>query len=372
MRSISSQLIRVHVCSILLVFGIASLPALSAETFSPSLDSQLPNYPEKTQIAIALVTPESTLFRGFIREHHQWRDIENRDSVFEIGSITKIFTGTLLAMLVQSGTVRLDEPISGLVPFALHDYPPNGIDITLSQLANHTSGLPDMPRWFLLKARVSGQTRAPYENYDTTALCDYLRNDLSVESPPGAVYRYSNLGFGLLGHLLATRLSGLLENVLSDSLFRPRGMTHTGLSSISVRPYLVRGLEADGEAAPHWDMGALGGAGAIKSSVADMARFAAAELSDISPASVLARRPTFRIESDIEIGLGWNIYHLGPDTIWYGHDGGTRGYSAAFRMDLGHQQAVVVLSNVSYFHAASNEIQNLCIALMREAHWHGF
>jgi len=147
----------------------------------------------------------------------------NAGSIFEIGSITKTFTGLVLAQMAVQGKIRLDEPVRELLPAGTMRKPA-GQEITLLDLATHRSGLPPMPD----NINPAG-TPNPGADYHARDLYDFLARR-GVAKPANASFLYSNLGFGLLGQALANRAGMTYPNLGSEEITGPLGMRHTPLS----------------------------------------------------------------------------------------------------------------------------------------------
>jgi serine-type D-Ala-D-Ala carboxypeptidase/endopeptidase len=182
------------------------------------------------------------------------------DTVYEIGSVTKTFTATLLAQAVLSGrvTLDLDTPASQLLlGFKIPSR--SGKEIALSDLANHYSGLPRMPSNF----QPSDQAN-PYADYDAAKLKAFLAG-YQLPRDPGASYDYSNLGFGLLGYALAQLEHTSYDALVEEEILRPLGMTMSGMVT-----HLAPGHDSTGKAVENWDFDTLAGAGAMRSTANDM------------------------------------------------------------------------------------------------------
>ncbi len=237
------------------------------------------------------------------------------DSLFEIGSVTKVFTGLLLADLVSGGTVS-----GSTVRLAdrAESYLPGGVDspVTLLQLATHTSGLPRLPPGFLPRALL--HPGDPYAGYRESRLLRAARRSLaSAAGTAGAApYSYSNFGYGLLGYLLGRAAGEPYEALVADRLTGPLGLTSTTFGG---QP--VQGTKR-GRPVPPWHLGALSGCGGLRSTAADMASLLVACL---EPSSVfsLSFEPRAVIGPAAAIGLGWHHKH---EVIW--HNGMTGGFSA--------------------------------------------
>jgi CubicO group peptidase (beta-lactamase class C family) len=261
------------------------------------------------------------------------------DSLFEIGSITKTFTALALAQMVVRGKARLDEPVRDFLP---PDTVPatNAGEMTLLDLATHRSGLPRMPNNLH-----STESQNPFAGYNTADLYAFMKY-WGVGKEPWAAFEYSNLGFGLLGQALENR-AGVGYAGLVNGITQPLGMRDTAIDlSREQRARLIQGY-----AAPHipvgpMDLGALAGAGAIRSTAADMLRYLAANLhppNELRAAIEEQHKLRAQIVPGTSIALSW-VYdaHSGI----YEHDGGTSGYTSYAFFSPKGDYAVVVLSNV--------------------------
>jgi D-alanyl-D-alanine-carboxypeptidase/D-alanyl-D-alanine-endopeptidase len=268
------------------------------------------------------------------------------DTVFEIGSITKVFTSLLLADAVKRGEVALTDPVSKYLPPDVKVPERGGKKITLVDLATHTSGLPRMPSNFHPK-----DPGNPYADYTVAQLYEFLAT-VELTRDIGSKYEYSNLGGGLLGHALARRAGTDYETLVRTRILEPLGMKNSAITlSKSMKEHLTPGHDASLQPVPNWDIPTLAGAGALRSTANDLLTFLAANIgidkSALSPsmaAMIAARRPTGN--PGLEIALGWHIWTRdGHEIIW--HNGGTGGYRTWIGFELKSRTGVVVLSNTS-------------------------
>lgn len=269
------------------------------------------------------------------------------DTLFEIGSATKVFTSLLLADAVQRGEVALTDPVSKFLPSGVKVPERGGKKITLVDLATHTSGLPSLPSNIAPK-----DLSNPYADYTVQQMYDFLSH-YELRRDPGAQYEYSNLGAGLLGHALALRAGTSYEDLLRKRILDPLKMKSTAITlSDAMKKRLVAGHDPTGGIAKNWDFPTLAGAGALRSSANDLLDFLAAELGFTkSPlaaamsAQLATRRPT--TAPAMEIALGWHVFKSpsGAEIVW--HNGGTGGYRSFVGFDPKKGAGVVVLSNRS-------------------------
>ena len=323
------------------------------------------HFPNGTQISICFMTGDSEKYIGFERRNDSLVYINNSNSVFEIGSITKTFTGTMLAKLVRDGKVDINEPIKNILPVRMNQSSLNGKEITLVHLANHTSGLPFEPSNVKDDKNHPFNPYAPYQYYNTQKLYDYLSHQLVLQLTPGEKRIYSNLGCGLLGHIL-TLISGKpYEELLFETICTPLGMKHTFITLNNERiRQMVRGRDQEGRPLPFGDgdCGALTGAGGIKSSVKDLAKYLKANIRDTTY-FYLAQKTTKQFDEHFSGSLGWAAYSdLGKHHV--GAFGGTGGYTSGVIFERNSRVGIVVLTNVSAFLASKgNYTEGLCRAL---------
>jgi D-alanyl-D-alanine-carboxypeptidase/D-alanyl-D-alanine-endopeptidase len=275
------------------------------------------------------------------------------DSIFEIGSITKTFTGLLLAQMVEQGKVKFDEPVRELLPAGTVAKPAVS-EITLIDLATQHSGLPRMPDNF--KPTDSSN---PYADYRAADLYAFLTKH-GVARPADAGFLYSNLGFGLLGQALAERAGTTYSELLQNEITGPLGMKDT-VVALSAQQQLrfIAGHDGAHHPAHAWVLDALVGAGAIRSTADDMLTYMQANLHpDMLPSSAtktpngktlpaaIAQSHELRADAmaGMRIALAW-LYVPVTGTYW--HNGGTGGYSSFAFFNPKTDYAVVVLVNTA-------------------------
>jgi CubicO group peptidase (beta-lactamase class C family) len=264
-------------------------------------------------------------------------------SVFEIGSITKTFTGVLLAQMAEAGEVTLDQPLARLLPDSVR-LPERGRPITLLDVATHTSGLPRMPDRFM-----PADMGNPYADYSVAQLYAFLaRHELRRE--PEVEYEYSNLAMGLLGHALALEAGMPYPELLRARVLDPLGMADTRIAlTDDLRARLAIGHNQSGDPVPNWDIPTLAGAGALRSTAADMVTYLAAHLrppaTPLGRAMTAAQTPRRPAGGRQQVGLGWHIRDAGTDSASVWHNGGTGGYHSFGGFVPSRGAAVVVLAN---------------------------
>jgi len=268
------------------------------------------------------------------------------DTLFEIGSITKVFTALLLTDMAQRGEVKLDDPVAKHLPAATKVPQRDDRAITLADLATHTSGLPRMPANFS-----SRDLANPYADYAADLLYAYLSSH-ELTRTPGAGFEYSNTGFGLLGHALALRAGMDYEALVETRICRPLGMKSTRIAlSPELRARLAAGHDADLSPVANWDFAVLAGTGALRSSANDLLTFLAANLgftksplAEAMAAMLTVQRPTGGFF--VDTALGWTVdARGGGEIIW--KNGGTGGYRSFIGYSRKARAGVVVLANAT-------------------------
>jgi CubicO group peptidase (beta-lactamase class C family) len=271
-------------------------------------------------------------------------------TIFEIGSITKVFTGLLLADLAEAGVVGLDDPLARYLPASVAVPAVEGREITLADLSSHAAGLGRNP-----KGTLRGWLRDRHNPFAALSVDD-VQEGLArtrLRRRPGERSRYSNLGAGLLGQALERAAGQPYERLVTERICRPLGMPDTVVvPSVEQAARMAVGHTGRGRPVPPFQIPALPGAGALRSTASDMLRFLAANLDPgrTSLAAPLARiqQPRQRKGRGMQVGLGWMIARSpgqrGP-LLW--HNGGTTGFRSFAAVARDRGIAVVVLSNTA-------------------------
>jgi YD repeat-containing protein len=281
-------------------------------------------------------------------------------TVFEIGSVTKVFTSLLLADMAGRGEVAIDDPVAKHLPAGV-TVPMRGTTaITLQDLATHTSGLPRLPTNLVIT-----NADNPYAGYSVENLHAFLSGHVLTRDI-GAQFEYSNLGVGVLGHALALRARSDYETLVKARILGPLDMRETSIQlSKEMAGRLAAGHNARLEPAGNWDVPTLAGAGALRSTASDLLQFLSAFLgmtrSELSPAMarmLSVRRPAM---AGMTSGLGWLVVTRdGVEMVW--HNGATGGYSAFVGYVPSRAVGVVVLANNAG--AAGSSVDDLGMHLL--------
>ena len=315
---------------------------LSDDEIIAILRTRIDTFQQSVGIVVGIVDSSGTRIVGYGPSHAGGTDVVNGSTIFEIGSISKVFTSILLAHMVRQGEVSLRDPVSRYLPPEVHLPTRSGREISLLDLATHRSGLPRMPHDMVLTEEggaIPFRLDQMYEFLSTTTLAYDI----------GERYYYSNLAFGLLGQVLANRAGTDFESLLLERVCRPLGLSDTRVTLNAEQQQRLAGTHNwnHGETPPlEWE--AMMAAGGVRSTATDLLRFLAANM-DLSTdlwiplqMSHLNRRDTS--SSSMQIGLGWHLVSRhGRELIW--HSGATYGNMAFLAFDKEARRGVVVLSN---------------------------
>ncbi len=281
-------------------------------------------------------------------------------TVYEIGSLSKIFTSLLLADAVVRGDIDLNAAVEvdNQAGIRLPTY--ESTSIKWIDLSTHRSGLPRLPENLPLTNLTN-----PYRDYDSLKAAEFL-NQYELPRQPGESQEYSNIGGSLLGYLVAEKAGKTYQELLRERIAEPLRMTDCTVSlSKDQRNRLATPHDTFGSPTAFWTSADLPGAGGIYSTMRDMMRFAKAQLTPptghIGEAIELAW--TQQRDADASgpaMGLGWMIAGDGQ-TRW--HNGQTGGSHSALFINRELECAVVVLCNT----ALISEVDQLAMQMVLKA-----
>lgn len=288
----------------------------------------------RNQIAVAYVTAERTRTAGF------GADGSTR---FEIASLTKTITGALLADSIERGEVTAQTTLGELLDLAGSPV----ASVSLQELATYRSGLSEWgvydedavePSWL---QRLLGEYGLPQHDIDLAELLSRARAD-PLRSR--GTFSYSNIGFALLGHALATAAGTDYETLFRTRFVNALGLSATRLGSDGDRNR-PRGYDTEGGRVKPWNLGAYAPSGGALSTIDDVAVYARLLLRDDTPARV-ALTPVFSDPDGSGTGYGWYLRSVeGRQVAW--KTGLTGGFSSVLLVDTQRQVAVAVLSNTA-------------------------
>jgi CubicO group peptidase (beta-lactamase class C family) len=330
----------------MVVLLLAAPPPQAIDLIPPDVRENVAQRVEQGEcvgLVVGVVEPQgtTTLCRG--RMAADAERLVGEDTLFEIGSITKVFTAILLADMAERGLVGLDDPVGKLLPPKSVMPTRDGKQITLRHLATHRSGLPRMPENF-----TQTDEGNPYADYGEDDALQFLAT-YELPREIGSQYEYSNFGAGLLGLALSRRAGMSYAALVHERISAPLGLDDTCIElSAEQRSRLARGHVGTAPV-KNWDFDALAGAGALRSTARDMLRFLRANLqldeTSLAPALQATHRERFETgQPETFVGLGWHMRTKNERTIIW-HNGGTGGYRSFCGFDPARKRGVVVLCN---------------------------
>lgn len=298
-------------------------------------------------VAIGIVTASGAKVYGFGDVKRQRPERPSGETVFALASVTKTFTGVLLADMTRRGLVRLDDPISRYLPRRVLG-PRNPLaSVTLLDLATHTAGFPkNLPR------EVDAPAEEPRGPLTVPQLHGFLRT-YRPSAQPGSEFHYSNIGIALLGHILELVSGRSYETMVEERICKPLGMKSTRIdptSSMFRRMAQGYGKRLNPVSMRKFAVGKS--SGGLYSTADDMLRYVAAHMGLVSaaivPAMVDARTPHRQVpgKKDAFMGLGWHIRRVrGMEIVT--KNGGVRGFQSYVAFVPSAQIGVVALANAS-------------------------
>lgn len=339
------------------------LDGLALEALIDRLAARTPHSRSGSALAVGVVDGEHMLVRGYGSVRPVQPLPPDAITMFEIGSITKVFTALLLADMAREGMVGLEDELAAYLPGVAVPRR-GGRAIRLVDLATHTSGMPSVPREISLGA-LGSRRRNPYAGFSRDDLYAALERT-RLKHRPGARFAYSNMGAALLGDVLARRAGADYEELVRRRITEALGMSQTCVVlDADQEERLAQGHSFAARPRNVWDLAAFAGAGALRSCVADMLLFLRANLSPpdsrLGDAIRLMHGPRAAVGRHHQIGLGWLI-SVQPRSLklvlW--HNGGTGGYRSFAGLAPKAGVGVVALG------AQARSVDGLCLKLIEE------
>jgi CubicO group peptidase (beta-lactamase class C family) len=307
------------------------------ERFFEIFDVHMLDVPEDAELSFAMVNPSNTLFMGLKQTADGFEHIKNDTTLFEIGQMTNIFTTALLAHYVLDGSLSLDDVVKNKISIELKP------KFTFRQLANHHSGLDRGPT-----NQMSGKwsSKNPWAMYNEQKLREYLDSKFKLVSKPGLEYHESFTGMALLGFSLRRMEQISYEELIQKNLLDKYGMNNSTYDLKSVEEIHAAPYNGLGEIGEHWtfqpSISAIAG---LRSSVADLSKFMQAHFNSENKDLLMGTKPSKRINSTTEIGLGWKIRSDMASHSLLFIKGRTGGFSSCMIIDLEKKMGFVLLSN---------------------------
>jgi len=296
-------------------------------------------------LSIGLFTNGTVRYYNYGETAKDNRKLPTAATLYEIGSITKTFTATLLADAVRRGRMSLADPVSKYLPSLKKSLSYNGVDVTIRDLANHTSAIPRMPSNF----PESTDPGDPYRSYTAAMMMEFL-DTLKLTRTPGTVYEYSNLAMALLGYIIQKVEGQSFDNLVAKTIINPLGMKSTRqklLRADSAR--FAPGYDAEGRLTPAWNFDVFAPAGALRSTTTDLILYGRAQLkapsSNLKKDIELTHAVTFEKDGQ-KLGLGWHYLNREGASM-LAHTGGTGGYSSYLVINREKGWVIVALTNAS-------------------------
>lgn len=330
-------------------FGQVAAPALPTdEQLRRILVQRIDEAKLSVGIVVGIVSPAGRRVVAYGRRAKNDPRPLDGDTVFEIGSVTKVFTSLALMDMVQKGEVSLDDPVAKFLPDMVNVPGTPERKITLRDLSTQTSGLPRMPSNFQPK-----DAKNPYADYTVEQMYAFV-SGYTLTREIGEKYEYSNLGVGLLGQALATRGQTDYEGLVTQRILKPLRMKDTVMTlTPRLRERMAQGHNSALSEVPNWDIPAMAGAGALRSTVNDLLTFLEANLTLVpSPlASAMAAQVSYRLptgKAGLEIAYGWHVNSAEGKFIYW-HNGQTGGYHSYLGYNPQTRVGVAILSNTGSF-----------------------
>lgn len=293
------------------------------------------------EISIAFVRNDTTYYYGFERRNDTLILKENATTLFQIGSVSKVFTSSTLAVLLHENRVKLDDDIDKLLKYPLH----KNLKINLVSLSNHSSGLPRM-EGNAVTSRLKGIKEQPYLHYTDGWMENYLKQEIAIDQTKMGKCNYSNLGVSILGYTLAKSqgmsYAELVKQTIFDRYHMYNSFIYTEKDESRVAPAALNNSKK-----PLWVLGESSPAGGIVSNVLDMSRFVRAQWNSNDSAIQMTHMPTILRDSTRSVGLGWFIMKTKEGHTRLFHNGSTLYHTSSVLIDMNEQKGVVILSNTA-------------------------
>lgn len=309
--------------------------------FKQQIEDYLKTFPDRAEISIGIIDNGNAFKLSYVIQDSIVKVVSDNDKVFEIGSITKTFTASLLMQEVANRVMSLDDPIQ---KYLLQKMPTfQNQSITLKHLVTHTSGL----------------NRDLQKDADIKDFYSYMKK-AQLQSAPGRTWAYSNIGMSALGEILAINNNTSYDDLVKVRIFGPLEMTHTYFNLTDFpKDQRVQSFNERGKTEPYWQMYFIKPAGGIKTNLSDMMKWLKQNMNaDSNHHSYLSETQNPLADSiaisgtNVTMGIGW--WHYRPDNvkrIIY-HEGGTLGQTAFIGFDKSHKRGIVILCNYSQSHPA--------------------
>lgn len=312
--------------------------------------------PANCGLSIAVYQTKKTTFYNYGSVKRGAKQMPDNNTIYEIGSISKTFTGILFAQAILEKKMGLNDPVKKYLGNDYANLAYKGKDIELVHLANHSGRVHRVP--FNLMSQPDYNILNPYKNYSKQMVLDYMKV-MQPDTFPGLKSEYSNLGMGLLGIIEEKVYEKTYEELISEKICKPLNMNSTKITINGTDTMrFAKGYDSDGNPTSYWDLGALYGAGGIRSTTDDMMKYLLANMEEKDEALKLSHQTTFNDQRNT-IALAWHktITRKGNELVW--HNGRTGGFSSFCGFIKSKDAAVVVLAN------SGNPVDQIAIGIMK-------
>lgn len=337
----------------------ASTELLTPSIIDSKIDSIVNNFmlnPVNCGLSIAVYQNKKITYYNYGSMARGTNQKPTNKTIYEIGSISKTFTGILFAQAILDKKLALNDPVKKHLGEGYTNLAFKGTDIELVHLANHTSRVHRVP--FNLMAQPGFNMGNPYKNYTKEMVMEYLKM-MKPDTLPGTKNEYSNLGMALLGIIEEKVYNKTYEELIAQYICQPLSMKDTKIIIPSAdTSRFAKGYDGEGNLTPYWDLGALAGAGGIRSTTEDMMIYTKANLEETLPAFKLSHQTTYN-DSKNHVALAWHktITKKGNELIW--HNGRTGGFGSFCGFIASKEAAVVVLGN------SGNPVDQIAIGILK-------
>lgn len=319
-----------------------------------SLANVIANYTRRIAnnniVSIGFINADSIYYYGLKRQDNKLIYQDNKDAIFLLASITKLFTSMLLTSLYINDTIRPETTIDKLLGYQLND----DLKITIGSLTNHTSGL----------------KRDLFNNYIEKNKCfencfeNYLREEITIKKEKKGKFNYSNLGFSILGEVITKYEKGGYHHLVNEQIFSKLNMYETFLLDDNLLYTLAPTFDANGSIiSPEGTLSYYSSSACIASNVKDLSKFIQANIKSDDPKLVLAHKETYVIDSIYSMGVGWRIIKIPPNIKLYTHGGAWANSSTAVIFNKETKSGVVILSTFP-LHEINIDMENFAARLL--------
>ncbi len=307
-------------------------------------------------LSIGIINGDKTEMYFYGSTNKKAAQLPDAETMYEIGSVTKTFTGIILARAINEGKIKADDDIRKYMPGEYPNLQYKGSPIKIVNLANHTSRLPRIPGD--LDKQPHYNVQDPYKNYSRDMMYDYLKT-VTIDTLPGTICEYSNLGMALLGVILEDVYHRPLEELVKKYITGPAKMTDTKFElTDNEKARMATGYFSEGGEARNWNLAAFNACGGLKSDLADMMKYAAVNMQESNEDIRLSHRQTYT-DISMSLGLNWIITTTqnGDTLIW--HNGATAGYTSFCGFIKEKKAGVVILNN------SGAEVDNIALNILK-------